>query len=165
MLSAETAVGEYPIRAVEIMNRIAQRTEADKTYLEMMESVRPEALNSSSDAITTAAYYVAQDVDAKLIVNYTMSGSTALRTARQRPEVPILCITPNLDAARRLMLSYGVHTVHDEKGIEDFTGPARYAAVIALEKGFLKQGERFIMTAGMPFGVKGSTNILRIAKA
>ena len=165
MLSAETAVGDYPVRAVEMMDRIAQRTEEDDTYLEMMETARPEALNSASDAITTAAYYVAQDVEAKLIVNYTTSGSTALRTARQRPEVPILCLTPDLNAARRLMLSYGVYTVHDEDGLEDFTGPARHAADIALEKGFLEKGDRFIMTAGVPFGVSGSTNILRIAKA
>ncbi len=164
MLSAETAVGAYPVRAVEMMDRIANRTEVDENYLEMMETSRPEALNTSSDAITTAAYYVAEDVDAKLIVNYTMSGSTALRTARQRPEVPILCLTPDLKVARRLMLSYGVHAIHDEQGIEDFTGPARHAAKLAVERGFLKTGERFIMTAGMPFGVSGSTNILRIAK-
>jgi len=164
MLSAETAVGAYPVRAVEMMDRIARTTEVDENYLDMMEAARPEALNTSSDAITTAAYYVAQDVDAKLIVNYTLSGSTALRTARQRPEVPILCLTPDLNVARCLMLSYGVHAVHDENGLEDFTGPARHAAKIAVEKEFLKMGERFIMTAGMPFGVAGSTNILRIAK-
>ncbi len=164
MLSAETAVGAYPVRAVEMMDRIAQRTEQDNNYLDIMDTARPDALNSPSDAITTAAYYVAQDVEAKLIVNYTTSGSTALRTARQRPEVPILCLTPDLSVARRLMLSYGVHTVHDEKGEDDFTGPARHAAKLALEKGFVEKGDRLIMTAGVPFGVSGSTNILRIAK-
>ncbi len=164
MLSAETAVGAYPLRAVEMMDRIARKTEADENYLEMMETSRPDALNTSSDAITTAAYYVAQDVDAKLIVNYTMSGSTALRTARQRPEVPILCLTPNEDVARRLVLSYGVYPVHDEAKEDDFTGPARHAAKIAQDKEFLKSGDSFVMTAGMPFGVTGSTNILRIGE-
>ncbi len=164
MLSAETAVGEYPIRAVEIMDRIARRTEGDDTFLEMMEACRPDGLHTASDAITTAAYYVAQDVDAKLIVNYTASGSTALRTARQRPEVPILCLTPDLAVARRLTLSFGINAVHDTEGVEDFTGPARHAADMAVEKGFVQAGDRFIMTAGMPFGVSGSTNILRIAK-
>lgn len=164
MLSAETAAGEYPVEAVKIMDRIITTTEEDENYLEMMEATRPDALNSPSDAITTAAHYVAHDVDAKLIVNYTMSGSTSLRTARQRPDVPILCLTPNLNVARQLMLSYGVYTVHDEAREEDFTGPARHAAEIAVEKGFLQMGDRFIMTAGMPFGVEGSTNILRIAK-
>ncbi len=164
MLSAETAAGEYPVQSVEMMDRIARRTESDSNYLEMMEIARPDALNTSSDAITTAAYYVAQDVEAKLIVNYTKSGSTALRTARQRPNVPILCLTPDLRVARRLCLSYCVHAVHNESGLDDFSGPARHAAKIAQKIGFLKKGDRFIMTAGMPFGVSGSTNILRIAK-
>ena len=164
MLSAETAAGEYPVKSVEMMARIASKTESDSNYLEIMETSRPDPLSNPSDAITTAAYYVAQDVDAKLIVNYTMSGSTALRTARQRPEIPILCLTPNIEVARRLMLSYGVFPVHDDIGTEDFTGPARHAAKIALDKGFAKKGDHFIMTAGMPFGVAGTTNILRIGE-
>ncbi len=164
MLSAETAVGAYPIKAVEMMDRIAQRTEEDENYLEMMENSRPESLNASSDAITTAAHYVAQDVEAAFIVNYTMSGSTALRTARQRPEVPILCLTPNIETARKLTLSYGVIPVHDEATEAEFTGPARHAAELALEKELAEKGERFVMTAGVPFGISGTTNILRIAK-
>ncbi len=164
MLSAETAVGDYPVKAVEMMDRICMRTESDPTYLEMMEAAHPEALGTPSDAITTAAYYVAQDVEAKLIVNYTKSGSTALRTARQRPEVPILCLTPDIKVARRLALSYGVFPVHNESGLDDFTGPARFAAKVAQDIGFLRKGDRFIMTAGMPFNVAGTTNILRIAK-
>ncbi len=164
MLSAETAAGEYPVRSVEMMARIASKTETDSNYLEMMEAAHVDSLNCPSDAITTAAYYVAQDVDARLIVNYTMSGSTALRTSRQRPEIPILCLTPNIEVARRLVLSYGVFPVHDDIGTEDFVGPARHAAKIALDKGFAKKGDRFIMTAGMPFGVAGTTNILRIGE-
>jgi len=162
MLSAETAVGAYPLQAVEMMDRIARRTEEDENYLEMMEAARVDALNTPSDAITTAAYYVAQDVEASLIINYTTSGSTTLRTARQRPEVPILCLTTNLNVARRLVLSYGVFPVHEPNHVDDFTGPARHAAQMALDKGFAKKGERFVMTAGVPFGVAGTTNILRI---
>lgn len=165
MLSAETATGEYPLQAVEMMDRIARKVESDENYQNMMETERPDALNSSADAITTAAYYVAQDVDAVLIINYTMSGSTSLRTARQRPEVPILCLTPNLEVARRLKLSYGVFPVHEEENLNDFTGPARHAAEIALKHGFIEKGQRFVMTAGVPFGKPGTTNILRIAKA
>ncbi len=164
MLSAETAAGQYPVRAVEIMDRIARKTEEDESYLEMMDISRPDTLNCPSDAITTAAYYVAQDVNASLIVNYTMSGSTALRTARQRPEIPILCLTPNIDVARRLLLSYGVYPVHDDIGTDDFTGPARHAAKVAQNKNLAQKGDRFVMTAGMPFGVAGTTNILRIGE-
>ncbi|MCB1680321.1 MAG: pyruvate kinase [Alphaproteobacteria bacterium] len=165
MLSAETATGEYPVQAVEMMDRIARRVEADENYQMMMEAERPDALNSTADAITTAAYYVAQDVEAALIVNYTMSGSTSLRTARQRPDMPILCLTPNIDVARRLKLSYGVFPVHESENIDDFTGPARHAAEIALKCGFIEKGQRFVMTAGVPFGQPGTTNILRVAKA
>ena len=127
--------------------------------------MRPDSMNDYSDAITTAAFYVAQDVDAKLIVNYTMSGATALRTARQRPSVPIFCLTPDINVARRLVLSYGVHPFHDETKEQDFVGPARHAAKIGLDKGFLQLDDRFIMTAGVPFGVRGNTNILRIGRA
>ena len=165
MLSAETATGEYPVQAVEMMDRIARKVEEDENYQLMMEAERPDAINSSADAISTAAYYVAQDVDAVLIVNYTMSGSTSLRTARQRPEVPILCLTPNLNVARRLKLSYGVFPVHEDENLDDFTGPARHAAEIAMKYGFVEKGQRFVMTAGVPFGKPGTTNILRIAKA
>ena len=164
MLSAETAAGKYPVRAVEMMERIIRQTEDDEFYIELAEANRPDAIGGSSDAITTAAYYVALDIEAACIVNYTMSGSTALRTARQRPEMPILCLTPDINVARRLTLSYGVNTAHTPETVDDFTGPARHAARIAEEKGFAAKGERFVMTAGVPFGVAGTTNILRIAK-
>ena len=164
MLSAETAMGEYPIETVKIMNRIARKTEQDESYANMMETSHIDTTDDPSDAITTAAHYVAQDVEAVFIVNYTTSGSTALRTARQRPDVPILCLTPDLNVARQLVLSYGVCPVHDEMKPEDFTGPARHAAKIAQNKGIAEKGDRFVMTAGMPFGVTGTTNILRIAQ-
>lgn len=165
MLSAETAAGSYPVRAVEIMARICRRTEGDELYDQMMEAERLDALECDpSDAITTAAFYVAQDIEAKVIVTYTMSGSTALRMARQRPGVPILCLTPNADVARRLFLSYGIHAVHTPETVEDFTGPARHAAKIIREQGLAETGDHFVMTAGVPFGVSGTTNILRIAK-
>ena len=164
MLSAETASGEYPLKAVTIMDRIAVRTEEDDTYQQIMENDHPDTLGNPSDAISTAAYYVAQDVGAKAIVTYTMSGSTALRAARQRPDVPILCLTPDKNVARRLSVSYGVHAVHAPETLEDFTGPARHAAKLLRKYGFAKKGERFVMTAGVPFGTPGSTNILRIAE-
>lgn len=165
MLSAETAAGEYPLRAVEIMDRICRYTEEDETYEQIMEAKRPDIVTPDpSDAITTAAYYVAQDVAAACIVTYTVSGSTALRMARQRPEVPVLCLTRNLQAARRLALSYGVQAIHTPEVVaDDFTGPAGYAAKVIRERGMADKGQRFVMTAGVPFGTPGSTNILRVA--
>lgn len=164
MLSGETAAGAHPIKAVEIMDKICRRTEEDEAYEDMRDAARPDAAPEPSDAITTAATYVAQDVDASFIVTYTVSGSTALRMARQRPDVPILCLTPELSVARQLCMSYGVHAVNTAGQMEDFIGPARQAAKIALEEGIAKSGQTFIMTAGVPFGEKGTTNTLRIAE-
>ncbi len=164
MLSAETAVGAYPVQAVGFMDKIAQRTESDEIYHKIMEEMRPDSLHDSSDAITTAAYYVAIDIGARAIVTYTMSGSTALRAARQRPEVPILCLTPDMNVARRLALSYGVRGIHTPETVTDFAGPADHAASIVKKLGYGLPTESFVITAGVPFGTPGSTNILRIAK-
>jgi pyruvate kinase len=164
MLSAETAAGAYPQRAVEIMDKICRRTEEDETYTQIMDTHHPDTLGNPADAITTAAYYVAEDTKALAIVTYTTSGSTALRMARQRPTVPILCLTPKLEAARRLCLSYGVHAVHAPEIVGDFTGPAIHASRILQAEGMAAKGDRFVMTAGVPFGVSGTTNILRIAE-
>ncbi len=165
MLSAETASGDHPLRSVDMMNRICQRTESDEIYQDMMGDMRPDAIGDDpSDAITTAAFYVAQDVEATCIVTYTMSGSTALRMARQRPDVQILCLTPDEKVARRLAVSYGVHAVCTPEIKGEFSGPVPHAVQIIKEEGLAEKGERFIMTAGVPFGVSGSTNILRIAE-
>lgn len=164
MLSAETAVGDYPLPAVEMMDRIAKSVEQDPQYQDMMEEARPIALPGASEAITTAAHYVAEDVSAKVIVNFTMSGSTTLRTARMRPAIPILCLTPNIQVARQLALSYGVQAVHAPETVEDFTGPAMHASRFVRKYKLAKKGEHFVMTAGVPFGKTGTTNILRIAQ-
>lgn len=164
MLSAETAAGEHPVRAVEMMDKICRRTEEDETYEQFMDAAHPETLGNPSDAIAAAAYYVAQDVGAHAIVTYTMSGSTALRMARQRPNVPILCLSPNLDVVRRLSVAYGVHAVHAPEIQGEFSGPVPHACRILQSEGLAPKGALFVMTAGVPFGVAGSTNILRIAE-
>jgi pyruvate kinase len=164
MLSAETASGAYPQKAVEFMDKICRRTETDETYLQMMAGAHPGNLGDPSDAITTAAYYVAQDVEAACIVTYTMSGSTALRMSRQRPEIPVLCLTPKLEVARRMAVSYAVHAVHAPEIQGEFSGPVPHANRILQAEGIAKKGERFVMTAGVPFGTPGSTNLLRIAE-
>lgn len=162
MLSAETAAGKYPLEAVSIMDRICESTESDPVYRRIIEADEPETESDSSDAITTAAYKVAKDIRAACIVNYTTSGSTALRTARQRPGRPILCLTQNNNVARRLCLSYGVHAVH-VTDVEDTGGAVRKASEIALRYKLAKKADRLVLTAGVPFGTPGSTNILRVA--
>jgi pyruvate kinase len=162
MLSAETAVGQYPVEAVSMMNRICERTETDLNYRRIMEADHPETDDDPSDAITVAATYVAEDIGAATIVNYTTSGSTALRTARQRPETPILCLTQNIQTARRLMLSYGVRTL-EVHNINSFAETVEVAIKLVKEKGYAQKGDKIVMTAGVPFGVSGTTNVLRIA--
>lgn len=164
MLSAETAAGAHPLRSVDMMDRICARTEHDEIYKAMMKDARPDAAGDPSDAITAAALHVAQDVEAVTIITYTMSGSTALRMARQRPFVPILCLTPDQKVARRLSVSYGVHAVFAPEIQGDFSGPVHHACSVVQEAGIAAQGQRFVMTAGVPFGVAGTTNILRIAE-
>lgn len=163
MLSAETAAGKYPLESVEIMARLCWRTEHENMYQQLLDIEHPDLRDSPSDAITRAAYHVAHDVNAAAIVTYTESGSTALRMARQRPSVPILCITPNQSVARRLSVSYGIRAIYTHETADDFQGPARLAAQHLLKSRLAQKGERFVMTAGVPFGVPGSTNTLRIA--
>lgn len=163
MLSAETAIGNYPLEAVNIMNRICEKTESDDIYRKGIEADHPELENSAADAITTAAYYVARQIDAACITNYTSSGSTTVRTSRQRPAVPILCLTAHLEVARRLAIMYGVHAVH--VGImPDFNEAVKKALYYAKEQELAKEGDHLIITAGVPFGTPGSTNSLRVAK-
>lgn len=163
MLSAETAVGDYPVEAVEIMDRICISTESDETYHQILDDSHPDTGEDSSDAITVAAYYVAQDIRAAAIVNFTTSGSTALRTARQRPDVPILCLTQIYSVARRLCLSYGVRTIH-VADVASFADTVEKAVGLVRELGYAQSGDKIVMTAGVPFGTVGSTNVLRIAE-
>jgi len=162
MLSAETASGDYPIEAVSIMNLIAEDVEKDSLYRKIMDAAHPDPEATSSDAITAAAAWVAGTVGAAAIVNYTSSGSTTLRTARERPSVPVLCLTESLEVARRLQLSYGVYPVHTP-GVDNFSDTVKEAVRLSLEHGIAQKGQRLVITAGVPFGTPGSTNTLRVA--
>jgi len=162
MLSAETASGAYPIAAVEMMDRIITSVEGDPQHARLMEASHRPPEATSADAISAAARQVAHTLKAEAIATFTFSGSTTLRAARERPLVPILCLTPNLQVARRLTLAWGVHAVVDP-GITSFTEATQRASHVALRDGFAKAGERLVVTAGVPFGRPGTTNSLRIA--
>lgn len=162
MLSAETASGDYPLEAVSIMDRIAADVERDDLYRKIMDAEHPDPDNTPSDAITAAASDVATTIGAAAIINYTTSGSTALRTARERPTVPIMCLTPDLSVARRMQLSYAVYPVHTED-VDNFGDMVKKALKKAEDHNIAKKGQRVVITAGVPFGTPGATNILRIA--
>jgi pyruvate kinase len=162
MLSAETAAGDYPREAVTIMNRIIARVEHDPLYRAAMDTTHPAPEHTQSDAISAAARQVARTIDAAAIVSYTTSGATALRAARERPDVPILVLTSNLQTARRLALLWGAHSVHS-RDVSNFGDMVQKAIRTAHREGFAEPGARVVITAGVPFGTPGATNILRIA--
>jgi pyruvate kinase len=162
MLSAESASGDYPIEAVTMMDRIIRSVEGDPHYRTLMDASRREPEASTADAISAAARQCAHTLSAAAIVTYTSTGSTTLRSARERPDVPILCLTPNLDTARRMTLAWGVHPVQT-KDAANFADMVQRAVSVARHEELAKPGQRLVITAGVPFGTPGATNILRIA--
>lgn len=162
MLSAESASGQYPVEAVAMMDRIARNTQADPMFYTGLAAHHPDLQPTQADAITAAASQVAETVQAVAIATYTTSGSTTLRAARERPRVPVLCLTSSLQTARRLTLSFGVHAVHTAD-IASFPEMVQKATQIAQKDGIANIGDRMVITAGVPFGRPGNTNVLRLA--
>ncbi len=162
MLSAESAAGQYPVEAVTTMNKIVETVEADPDYRRLIDANHPEPDKTTADAITAAAREVADTLNVGAIVCYTSSGSTALRAARERPRAPVLAISPSINTARRLCMAWGIHcvTTEDAKDIDDML---RKACAVARQEGFAEPGERLVITAGLPFGTPGATNLMRIA--
>src|ERR1700747_1206721 len=111
MLSAESAAGKYPVEAVSTMNRIGEEVERDPTYRQEVSSQRPDPEATAGDAIADAARQIAETLDLPAIICWTASGSTAIRVARERPKPPIVAITPNVAAGRKLSVVWGVHCV------------------------------------------------------
>jgi pyruvate kinase len=163
MLSAETAAGQYPYEAVNIMDRIVARVEQDSGWRQITDASRPEPEDSSPDAIATAARQVAHTISAPLIAAFTDSGMTALRVARERPDCPILGLTPRPETARRLAVVWGVHAVV-AKEVDSFAAAAEEARDEARQEGLAQPGDQIVVTAGIPFRQSGGTNMLHVAK-
>ncbi|WP_321501466.1 pyruvate kinase [Breoghania sp.] len=162
MLSAESAAGEYPEAAVATMNRVAEQVEQDLNYVNIMHSQRTEPEATGADTISAAARQIADTLNLAAIVCYTTSGATGLRAARERPSTPIICLSPVVSIARRMALVWGTHCVVSEDADNEEKMIDR-ACRIAFSNKFAKPGQRIIITAGIPFGTPGSTNMLRIA--
>ncbi len=162
MLSAESASGDYPVEAVAMMDRIAMTTEADSFYRRLIHALNPEPEPTAPDAISAAAAQVAATSKVAALGSDTTAGSTALRAARERPDVPILVLTSKIETARRLAVTWGAHCVHTED-VSSFQEMVTKACRIARQKGLAKPGDKVAITAGMPFGTPGATNVLRIA--
>lgn len=162
MLSAESAAGQYPIEAVTTMDNVATEVESDPTYTSIIEASRSANRTSVAEGIVAAAREIAETTEVKAICCYTESGTTALLTARERPRVPIIAMTSLMETARRLALSWGTNCV--------MSGPKKrfkHAVISAvratLSEGYATGDDQVVVTAGVPFNIPGTTNILRVA--
>lgn len=164
MLSAETASGEFPFEAVEVMSRIAERVERDPRWASLMEAEHASPDDDVQDAISAAARVAASAANAKCMVAFTDRGTSALRVARERPNQPILALTRNEKSARKLALVWGVEA-RVIPTLESENEMAPLASKMTSELGLAGSGDRIVIVAGVPMGTPGATNMLRIARA
>ena len=162
MLSAESAAGQFPIQAVETMNNVAIEVESDPTYTEVMEASRRAKRNSVAHGLVSAAREIAETTDIKAICCFTQTGTTALLTARERPRVPIIALSSEIETARRLALTWGTNCVLSGNKTR-FKEAVVSAVRAALAEGLANETEQVVITAGVPFNITGTTNILRVA--
>ena len=163
MLSAESAAGAWPEKAVATMDKIAQSAESDSFYRGIMNAQRNDPQPTTADAISAAARSISETLQVAAIVSYTESGSTAMRVARERPNVPIITLTPIAATARRLALAWGQHCVLTPNA-DDLEHMIDTACQFASSEGFAEDGQRIIITVGVPLGAVGATNMLRVAE-
>jgi pyruvate kinase len=161
MLSAESATGAYPVEAVATMDKVAREVETDRNYRDILHFRETSSSGTPADAISAAASSIAATLDLEAIVCYTATGTTALRAARYRPCKPILVLTPVRETARRLTLVWGLHCVLTDDPHND-AEMVRIAQKEAVKESYASAGERVIVSAGVPFGRPGTTNMLRI---
>jgi pyruvate kinase len=161
MLSGETAAGQYPYEAVNMMDRIVARVEQDAGWRTLIDASRCAPENTTAAAIALAAAQVGFTIGAKAIVAFTASGGTALRVARERPVPRVIGLTPDQRTARLLAVVWGVHAVVTPD-VHSMTEAASRASKVVLAEGFSARGEEIVVAAGVPFGHSGTTNALRV---
>ena len=163
MLSAESASGQYPVEAVSIMHGIVCEVERDPAWRAGLEASHTPAAANTPDAICCALRRVAGLLEPAATVAYTSSGFSALRASRERPVAPILALTPQPATARRLALVWGVHPVPFEE-VHDVAEMVEHAARAVQNLGLGSAGDAVVVIAGLPFGQRGSTNLLHVAR-
>lgn len=161
MLSGETSVGRYPIEAVKIMAQVAIETETALPYERMLIEKRVQLEPQPDDAISYDACQTAQQLNASLILAFTESGSTAGRVSKYRPMTPIIALTTSKQAQRHLTLRWGVTPVivPNLHSVDDFFAIGEQQAI---DVGKVKPGNLVVLVAGLPIGVSGGTNLLRV---
>ena len=163
MLSAESAAGQYPCEAVQMMDRIATSVERDPSYQARIHFTQTRLEATTADALAGSARQIASTISATTMICYTSSGSTARRIARERPGVPLLAMSASLHTARRMGLLWGVHPLHT-RDVASFEEMVEKAKRMALRLQLAKGGDRVIVMAGIPFGTAGSTNVLHVVR-
>ena len=163
MLSAESASGKHPVAAVATMHRIIAAVEADPTYRQALDAASPAPEATIADTICHALRQSAAVLGLKALVTYTDSGATSMRTARVRPDAPIFALTPSLAVARQLALVWGTTPIVTAPA-ERVTGIVDMACATLAERGAAGPGDIIAIAAGMPFGVAGTTNLLRLER-
>jgi pyruvate kinase len=163
MLSEETAVGKYPVKAVQVMHRVAADTEGEFDHRAWVNRRRPEGKLSFEAAVAHTAVEIAHDIGAEAIITWTKSGSTTRKVARYRPRQKLLSMTPEIATANRMALVFGAAPLLTE---EARTGESleRVAIQAALDGGFVKEGDAVVITAGLPFDEIGTTNLIKVSR-
>lgn len=162
MLSGETAAGKHPVEAVRTMALIAETTEKDINYITRLSKRPVSMVKNITNAISHAAVTTAHDMEAKAVITVTKSGTTARHLSKFRPSCMVIGCTPNEIVLRQMSMSWGVYPVlMDEK---DNTDELFDSAIIAAEKsGLISKGDLVVLTAGIPLGIAGNTNMLKVA--
>ena len=160
MLSAESATGQFPAEAVEVMDRIIHRTEAHDAYTRSMAASREEA-TAPANAIAGAGAALACGLGARCLVAYSTSGATAYRVAACRPPLPLIVLTRDARVSRRMALVWGARSVLETADL-DYDSMVSMAREESATLVAAKAGESFVILAGVPFGQSGSTNNIRV---
>ena len=161
MLSGETAAGKYPVESVKTMARIAERTEEDINYRRRFREYDSAQNRDVTNAISHATCSAAYDLEASAIITVTQSGQTARMISKYRPQMPIIGCTTQMATYRHLSMSWGVMPVLcEEQNTEDAL--FKHAMARSKECGFVKDGDLVVITAGVPLGIPGTTNLLKV---
>ena len=164
MLSGESAVGAHPVEVVKTMNNIIKTVESDKNNYNLR--IEDENIDDvdNTDAITLAAYSIAKKSNAKAIITFSVSGRTTRRMARERAPVQIVGLSPKIDTTRRMQLYWGVNSCYSNEDAQNAQEMVKIACTIVKNKKLVEPGDSVVISAGVPFGSAGTTNLLRLAE-
>ena len=164
MLSGESAVGSHPVEVVKTMNNIIENVESDSNNYNLR--IEDDNLDDvdNTDAITLAAYSIAKKSNAKAIITFSVSGRTTRRMARERAPVQIVGLSPKIDTTRKMQLYWGVNSCYSSEDAQNAQEMVKIACTIVKNKKLVIPGDSVVISAGVPFGNAGTTNLLRLAE-